>query len=396
MRPDPATVPDGPSAYLDHAASTPMRPEAVEAMLPFLAGTFANPSGAHGPSRSARRALDAAREELASVVGCEPDEVVFTSGGTEADNLAVLGAHAGRPGPVLASAVEHRAVLAPVRAVGGTVVPVDARGVVDLDAARELATGARRDGGAVTLASLMAVNSETGVVQPVERFCEAVRAVDGDTLVHCDAAQALAWLDVSAATSRCDLVTLSAHKFGGPKGTGALVVRGRAARVLRPVAHGGGQERELRPGTQNVAGAVAMAVAARLAAAERDATVRRVAALRDRLADGLADAVGALEPAPRALRVAGSCHLRFPGVVGEELVLLADREGVSTSTGSACASGAREPSHVLVAMGWDEASAAQAVRISLGATTTAAEVDHALRVVVRAVRQLRLGAVPAR
>ena len=389
MRPDPDRT-----AYLDSAASTPTRPEAVEAMLPFLAGTFANPSGAHGPSRAARRALDAAREEIASAFGFAPDDVVLTSGGTESDNLAVLGTVSGRPGTVLASAVEHRAVLAPVRSVGGTLLPVDAHGVVDLDATRELASAAGRSRRPVTLATLMAVNSETGVVQPVQGFADVLSEVAGDALVHCDASQAPTWVDVAAETARCDLVTISAHKFGGPKGTGALLVRERAAALLRPVLHGGGQERELRPGTQNVAGAVAMAAAARLAVAERAETVRRVGALRDRLADGLAS-VGALEPAPRSRRVAGSCHVRVPGVSGEELVLLADRDGVAISTGSACASGAREPSHVLLAMGWDEASASEAVRISLGAATSGEEVDHALAVLCAAVARLR-GAGPAR
>ncbi|HUY30836.1 MAG TPA: cysteine desulfurase family protein [Acidimicrobiales bacterium] len=378
----------GAGAYLDHAATTPMRAEAIEAMLPYLAGTFANPSGAHGPSRAARRALDAAREELAAAVGCSPDEVVFTSGGTESDNLAVLGTVAGRRGAVLTSAVEHRAVLAPARTVGGTVVPVDGRGLVDLDEARAAAERSGAAGTPVTLASLMLVNSETGVVQPVAAFADAVRAEAPGALVHTDAAQALTWLDVSTLASCCDLVTISGHKFGGPKGIGALVVRERAARLLRPVLHGGGQERELRAGTPHVAGAVAMGAAATLAASEREATVRRVAALRDRLADGLVSAAGAVETAPRPLRVAGSCHLRFPGVAGEELVLLADRDGVSLSTGSACASGAREPSHVLLAMGLGEREAREAVRISLGATTSADEVEHALAVLVRCALHL--------
>lgn len=371
-----------------------MRPEAVEAMLPFLSSRFANPSGAHGPARSARRALDEARDELAAVLGCAPDEVVFTSGGTEADNLAVLGTVAGRPGSVLVSAVEHRAVLAPGRAVGARLVPVSACGVVDLDAFAALAGEAAAQAAPVTLVSLMLVNSETGVVQPVGELRESVRRSAPDALVHTDAVQALAWLDVAALTEGCDLVSVSAHKCGGPKGVGALVVRERAAAVLRPILYGGGQERELRPGTQNVAGAVAMATAARLAAAERATAVRRVSALRDQLADGLVASTGALEPAPRAARVAGSCHLRFPGVAAEELVLLIDGEGVSASTGSACASGAREASHVLLAMGWDETAAREAVRFSLGTATTAAEVAHALDVVTRAVGRLRGPARP--
>lgn len=376
-------------AYLDNAATTAMRPEAVEAMLPFLSADFANPSGAHGASRVARRALDGARGDLAEVLGCEQDEVVFTSGGTEADNIAILGTYSGRPGVVIVSAIEHRAVLEPARSIGARLAPVGADGLVELEAFVELAKDAASRGEPVTLASLMLVNSETGVIQPAAALPDALRSRAPDALVHCDAVQALNWLDVGSATGGCDLVSISGHKFGGPKGIGALVVRSRAAGVTKAIVHGGGQERELRPGTQNVAGAVAMATAARLASAERAATVARVGALRDRLADVLMGSTGALESAPRRSRVAGNCHLRFPGVSAEEIVLLADREGVFASTGSACASGAREPSHVLLAMGWDEVAAREAVRFTLGATTTAKQVEHALAVVARVVGHLR-------
>jgi cysteine desulfurase len=390
----PDVEPSGPpSAYLDHAATTPLREEALAAMLPFLGQRFGNPSGAHRDARVARRALDGAREELAGVLGCAPGEVVFTSGGTEADNLAVLGTVAGRPGTVLVSAVEHRAILAPARSVGAYLVPVGTTGIVDLGALAALAGAARLLGAPATLVSVMLVNSETGVVQPVDVLRSATAADAPEALLHCDAVQALTWLDVAERTADCDLVSISGHKFGGPKGIGALVVRARAAAVLRPLLHGGPQEAELRPGTQNVAGAVAMAVAARLAVTERADTVRRVAALRDRLADGLQASTGALEVAPRRSRVAGSCHLRFPGVSGEELVLSIDAHGVAASTGSACASGAREPSHVLVAMGMSGAEAREVVRFSLGAATTAREVDHALAVVCEAVARLR-GAGP--
>ena len=384
-----AEGPGSPGAYLDHAATTPLRPEALAAMLPFFGERFGNPSGAHRHARAARRALDEARGELSAVLGCAPGEVVFTSGGTESDNLAVLGTVAGRPGTVLVSAVEHRAVLAPARSVGAYLVPVGTSGVVDLGALAALAGAARELGAPVTLVSVMLVNSETGVVQPVEALRDATAPDAAEALLHCDAVQGLTWLDVAARTADCDLVSISGHKFGGPTGIGALVVRPRAAAVLRPVLRGGPQESELRAGTQNVAGAVAMAVAARLAVAERAETVRRIAALRDRLADGLVASAGALELAPRASRVAGSCHLRFPGVSGEELVIDADAHGVAASTGSACASGAREPSHVLAAMGMSGAEAREVVRFSLGATTTASEVDHALAVVSEAVARLR-------
>jgi cysteine desulfurase len=228
-------------------------------------------------------------------------------------------------------------------------------------------------------------------MQPLAAVEAMLAARAPHALRHTDAVQGFAWLDVRERCAGYDLVTVSAHKFGGPKGAGLLVVRRRARPVLAPQLRGGGQEHELRAGTQNVAAIVAMAVAARITAAERAATAVRVAALRDRLADALVARVGAQEPGPRADRVAGNCHLRFPGVSGEELVVLADRDGVAASTGSACASGAREPSHVLLAMGWDAASARQAVRLTLGASTTMAEVDHAIAVLTGAVERLRAG-----
>jgi len=383
----PVASSDSGYAYLDNAAATPMHPEAVEAMLPYLTAVFANASGAHRASRRARRALDDARDELASLLGCAPGELVFTGGGTEADNLAVLGVHAGRPGPVVVSAVEHRAVLEPSRRVGASIAPVTSQGVVDLAILESMLT---RD---VTLVSVMLVNSETGVIQPVREVASAVARIAPSALVHSDAAQALSWLDVAPMLTGCDLATISAHKFGGPKGVAALVVRERAAAVLQPLLHGGGQERERRPGTENVAGIVAMAVAARCAVRDREQMVKRVTALRDRLADGLM-ALGVIEPAPRSIRIAGNCHLRFPGVAAEELLVLLDRRGVAASMGSACASGAREPSHVLSAMGWDRSAAREAVRFSLGATTTQAEIDHARAAVIEAVEQLGHSSTP--
>lgn len=374
----------GDVAYLDNAATTPMRPEAVEAMLPFLAGEFANPSGAHGPGRRARRAVDDARDAVAAALGCAPGEVVFTSGGTEADNLAISGVHERRGGRIVVSAVEHPAVLRPAARLGARVAPVDADGVVDLDALAELLTPE------VRLVSVMAVNSEVGVVQPVADVVALVRERAPEALVHCDAVQAVPWLDVATLCGGCDLVSMSAHKFGGPKGVGALVVRAPATSAIAAVAHGGGQERGLRPGTENVAGIVATGVAAALTLAQRPATVARVAALRDRLVDGLiADVPGARESAPRALRVAGSAHLRFAGLDGEELAFLLDEVGVSASVGVACQSGAREPSPVLLAMGWTSAEARRAVRFSLGWATRPEEIAHALATVPACAQRLR-------
>ncbi len=374
-----------PTAYLDHAATTPLHPEALAAMLPYLKEQYANPSGIYASARRARRAVDDAREQLASVLGCAPGEIVWTASGSEADNLAIHGVAS--TGHAVASAVEHKAVLAPLGALRGVVAPVLPDGRIDLGRLGELLDPS------VRLVSVMAVNNEVGVIQPLREVVELVRARAPDALVHCDAVQAVPWLDITEWLAGCDLVSVSAHKFGGPKGVGALVVRARA-RALQPLMLGGGQERGLRPGTENVAGIVGAAVAAQIVAAERPATVARIGALRDHFVDTLmAAAPGLAESVPRALRVAGNAHLQLPdGVDGEELLLLCDAQGVCGSVGSACASGARQASHVLLAMGWTKARAREAVRFSLGATTTAAEIDDAIAVVSSALCRLAPGA----
>ncbi len=380
--------PSGPPVvYLDHASTTPLAPAALEAMLPFLTHRFANPSGLHAGARRARRALDDARDVLAAVLGFEPGEIVFTSGGTEADNLAVTGAHLAAPGAaLLVSAVEHKAVLAPAQLAGGRLVPVDRAGQVTPAALGATIEEAR---GTVALVSVMLANNETGVVQPLPELVAVVRELAPRALVHTDAVHAFAWLDVATLTAGCDLVSVSAHKFGGPKGTGALAVRSRARPLLHPLVPGGGQEGELRPGTQNVAGVAGMAAAAAEAARERGTNVERVGRLRDRLADGLLAACpGAAEAAPRALRVAGNCHLLVDGLDGEELAYLLDDLGVASATGSSCASGAHEPSHVLQAMGLEARRALGALRLTLGATTTATEVARALEAVPAAAAKL--------
>ena len=370
------------SAYLDHAATTPLRPDALEAMMPYLTEHFGNPSGAHRFSRAARLAVDEARDEVASCLGCDPGEVVFTGGGTEADNLALVGVHAVRGGPVVCTAVEHHAVLHTTEALGGEVVPVDGDGVVDLDRLSDTL----HDG--VSVVSVMLANNEVGVVEPLDEVATVVGEEAPGAVLHTDAVQAFPWLDVATLARRADLVAVSAHKFGGPKGVGALVVREGVR--LAPILHGGGQERDRRSGTHNVAGIVGMAAAMRASVAERAGLVQRVADQRDRLADGLADAVpGTTETVPRHKKVAGSCHLRFEGVENEALLVLLDDHGVCASAGSACASGAMEPSHVLAAMGVGRADALSSVRLSLGTTTTDDDVDLALKVVPDAVARLR-------
>ena len=372
--------------YLDHAATTPVRPSAVEVMVPLLSDGFGNPSGAHRMARAANRVLDDAREALAAALGAEPGQIVFTGGGTEADNLAVRGVLEAAGGIAVCSAIEHHAVLDPVRHLGGRVVAVTADGVVDLDALADALDPS------VSLVSVMVANNETGVVQPIDGVVETVRRLAPDALVHTDAVQALCWLDVAAMVADVDLVSVSAHKFGGPKGVGALVVRDRAG--LAPQMLGGGQERGRRGGTQNVAGIAAMAVAATETVAERDAAVPRVAALRDRLADGLRSRIdGVVESGvagdDRRHKTANLCHLCVDGIESEALLLLLEKHDIMASAASSCASGAMEPSHVLAAMGVERSLAAGSLRLSLGYGTTDADVDAALDAIPPAVARLR-------
>jgi len=359
-----------------------MRPEAVEAMVPFLEARFANPSGSHAAARQARQAVDEARDIVAAALGCQPGEVIFTGSGTEADNHAVLGAVRHHGGVAVCSAVEHHAVLHPVEHVGGRVVTVDREGRVDLDL---LAEALDSD---VTVVSVMLANNEVGTVQPFADVAALVRARAPRAVLHTDAVQAMAWIDVATIAVPADCLSVSAHKFGGPKGVGALVVRQGV--VLEPLIFGGGQERDRRSGTHNVAGIVAMAAAMRVTVDERDTMVASVASRRDRLIDGLlSELPDVYETVPRSLKVAGSAHLCFEGVESESLLFLLDRAGVCASAASACASGAMEPSHVLAAMGVPKEQSMGALRLSLGFASTDADIDRALDVIPAAVRQLR-------
>lgn len=384
-----------PVTYLDHAASTPVRPDVAEAMAPFAAEQFGHASGSHSMAQTARRALEDAREQVAALLGAAPGEVVFTAGGTEADNLAVFGvvgaAARRRPGPtgVVCSAIEHAAVGEACRVVAARtagvehrLVGVDTRGVVDLDRLEECLDGD------VALVSVMLANNEVGTVQPLADVVARVRARAPGAKVHTDAVQAAAWLDMPRAAEGADLVAISGHKLGAPKGVGALVVREGTA--IDPIVVGGGQERERRGGTHNVAGAVGLAAALAATVAEREEEALRVGALRDRLADGLIQAVPAVtEAADRKAALPSHCHLCFEGVDREELVVLLDRAGVCVSAGAACASGALEPSHVLAAMGVPREVARGSIRFSLGHATTGADVERALSVVPEAVARLR-------
>jgi cysteine desulfurase len=364
--------------YLDHAATTPMRPAAVEAMLPFFSERFANPSGSHRFARDARRAIDEARDVVAELVGVRPGEVVFTGCGTEADNTVVMGV-AGR---AVCPAAEHHAVLHPVELRGGSVVGVDGAGHVDLDQLEQVL------GPDVALVSVMAVNNEVGTVTDLEAVAQLVRRHAPQALFHTDAVQAPSWLDLRRLAPLVDAMSLSAHKFGGPKGVGVLTVREGVA--VAPLIHGGGQERERRSGTHNVAGIVALAVALAETDAQRDVEKARIAGLRNRLVDGLLESVdGVVETVPRERKVAGAAHVCFDGIESESLLFLLDEADVCASAASACASGAMEPSHVLAAMGVDAGLAGGALRMTLGRTTGEADVERAVEVVSESVTRLR-------
>jgi len=379
--------------YLDYAASAPLRAEALAAMLPLLQRPAANPSSQHGPGRAARAAVETAREQVAALVGAAPGEVVFTSGGTEADNLAVKGAVLARPEgarQLVCTAVEHHAVLdaaAWAEADAGARValaPVDPAGRVDLERLAGLL-----EPGRTALVAVMAANNEVGTGQPVAAAAGLAHAAGAVLL--CDAVQAAGLPGVDMGRDGIDLLALAAHKLGGPTGVGALVVR--AGADLRPLLHGGGQERGLRSGTLPAAAIAGFGAAAAAALAERQAPgfAATLAGHRARLLAGLR----ALEPhlvvngdPDAAAALPGLLSVRFPGRRAEDLLLLLDREGVACSAGSACASGAVTPSHVLLAMGRGPAEARETVRFSLGHASTEADVDAAVAAVRGALEVL--------
>ena len=355
--------------YLDHAATTPVRPEVVEAMTPFFGPRFGNPSSVHRWGREARTALDEARERLARTLGARVDEIVFTSCGTEADNLAVLGAwratRSERPAFVT-TAIEHKAVLASshrVAAEGGEerIVDVDAHGVVD-----RASYDSKVDGRAGVV-SVMWVNNEIGVVQPILEL--AALAKERGAIFHTDAVQAFGKIAIDLSKLPIDLLTISGHKIGAPKGTGALFVR-RGVRI-DPLMHGGEQDRGRRPGTENVAFAVALARAAELAVEEREAECTRLEQMRNRLEAALLeripDAVVHGRGAPRAPHI---LNISVAGTDSESMLMALDLQGVACSAGSACQSGSVSPSHVLSAMGVRPEIATSAIRMSLGSLTT--------------------------
>ena len=373
--------------YLDHAASTPMRAEAIEAMTPFLDNMYANPSGSHRFAREARKALDEARDLVAATLGCKPGEVVFTSGGTEGDNHAILGAVRRLGGVAVCPAAEHHAVLHCVEHVHGVVVRVNNVGTVDLDDLQRVLEEATEEQ-PITVVSVMAVNNEVGSITPMRDVARIVRKYAPNAILHTDAVQAACWVDLREITPLVDALSLSAHKFGGPKGVGVMVIK--TGKNLEPLIFGGGQERDRRSGTHNVSGIIATAKALEVTDKTRAEETERVTKLRDRLVDEIrAQVDGVLETVPREHRVPGVAHLCFSGLENEALLFLLDQADVYASAASACASGAMEPSHVLEAMGIERSWSNGALRLSLGHTTTDAEIDLAVSAIVSAVNQLR-------
>ena len=373
--------------YLDAAATTPVRREVLEAMWPYLTGDFGNASSHHELGARAHEALEGARAEVAGVLGCRPSEITFTSGGTEADNLAVKGIALARRAAdprrtrIAVSAIEHPAVLESARSLARLhgfvvdVVPVDAEGRVATEALAGVV------GPETAVASVMYANNEVGTVQPIAELAAVARA--SRVPFHTDAVQAAGWLPLDVRDLGVDALSISGHKLGAPKGVGALYVSGRT--VVEPLVDGGGQERGLRSGTENVAGAVALATALRLAETERTTGAQRLTLLRDRFITRVLDGVpGALLTGHPTERLPGSASFCFPRVSGESVLLELERRGVVCSSGSACAAGSSDPSHVLLALGLEPAVAQTAVRFSLPGTITADELDAAAAAVAEA------------
>ena len=379
--------------YLDHAATTPVLPEVREAMLPFLGEDFGNPSSVHAAGRRAKAAVEEARERVAEAIGASPAEIVFTAGGTEADNLALKGAARklrGNGNHIVSTPFEHHAVLDTLEWLEGqgfdnSLVKVPSSGVVAADAIGAAITSA------TVLVSVLAVNNEIGTIQPVADIVQAVKGANPNALVHSDAVQALGNIDVDVDAWGVDLAAFSAHKLGGPKGVGALYVR--AGVPVEPVLHGGGHERGLRSGTLNVAGIAGFGVAAQIAAREVDEKSERVAKMRDRLLEGIKVAIPDVTLNGEAeRRVAGNINISIPDTEGETLLLLLDQAGIAASAGSACQSGAIDPSHVLVAIGVPRKLAIGSLRFSLGRASTDADVDAVLDVLPGVVETARRAA----
>ena len=386
-------APDG-IVYMDHAGTTPLAPEVLRAMTPYFTELFGNPSSIHTVGQEARYALDEARERVARVLNCRPRDVVFTSGGTESDNAAIVGGATALQetgNHIITSSVEHHAVLHTAQHLESqgfevTYLPVDSNGMVQPEAVQRAITDK------TTLVSIMYANNEIGVVNPIPEIAQVIKQRAADLsrtiLFHSDAVQAAGYLDLDVRMLGVDLLSLSGHKFHGPKGTGVLFIR-RGAPFL-PYLLGGGQERERRSGTENIPGIVGLSVALEAANARREETGRHCAELRDRIvAEVLERVPGSRLNGHPTRRLPNNANFSFPGVEGEPILLGLDMAGIAASSGSACSSGSLEPSHVLLALGQSAEVARGSLRLTLGKDNTEEQVDYFIDVLVGLVKRLR-------
>jgi cysteine desulfurase len=374
--------------YLDYNSTTPVDRAVLDAMLPYFADNFGNASSIHSSGQRGRSAVDAARDSVAALIGAKTAEIVFTSGGTEADNLALFGSVAASNHSrkhIITTAIEHHAVLNAAQAlekqgIDVTYVPVGASGIVD---PQDVRRALRPE---TILISVMHANNELGTIQPIEEIGRI--AAEADVYFHCDAVQSAGKLPLDVNRLGVDLLSISAHKIYGPKGVGALYVR--AGTPLEPQFHGGHHERDRRPGTENVPGIVGFGKAAELARMRLTTDSARIESLRDRLEEMLVSSLASVRVnGDRSRRVPNTTNLAFTAAGGEALVIALDLRGVACSTGAACSSGAVEPSHVLLAIGLSPDEARSSLRFSLGRTTTAAEIDRAADIIPPAVERLR-------
>ena len=381
---------DGERIYLDYAATTPLDPRVLEAMLPYMTEQFGNPNSIHSFGREARQAVDEAREKIAQLLNCQPSEIVFTSGGTESDNLALRGvaeAYGHKGNHIVTTAIEHHAVLRTCRALEDkgfsvTYLPVDEHGLVFPEQVVEAVNEN------TVLVSIMHANNEIGTIEPIAKIVKAVKEKRPDIIVHTDAVQTVGHIPVDIQELGVDLLSFSAHKFYGPKGIGGLFIR-KGVRLV-PQVTGGGQERNRRSGTENVAGIVGMARALELAVEEMPTELPRLQALRDELIEGVLNSVpeSRLNGHPN-LRLPHNANFSFRGIDGETLLLQLDMHGIAASSGSACSSGSLEPSHVLLALGLDYELAIGSLRITLGRFTTREHIVRLLDLLPKVVEKLR-------
>ncbi len=374
--------------YMDHGATTPLKGEVLEAMLPYLKNIYGNPSSLHSFGREARKALDESREKVARALGASPEEIIFTSGGTEANNLAIQGVaralSSGEGGHIITSSIEHHAVLDTVKYLGNagfdvTFLPVDEYGMVDPGELADHITGK------TILVTIMTANNEIGTIQPFEEIGRICR--ERGVYFHTDAVQAIGHMPFNLKEQPIDMLSLSAHKFYGPKGVGALYVRKRAK--VKQVIFGGAQERKLRPGTENLPGIVGLGRAIELATSDLEEKSNYLKNLRDRLIKGLLEIEDVKLNGHPQKRLPGNVNVSVLYVEGESLLLSLDLKGIAVSSGSACTSGSLEPSHVLMAIGLDHQTAHGSVRLTLGKDNTAQDVDYTLEAVKEIIERLR-------